>query len=124
MPSFAPKRVTVSAWGHPIRRYSDLCRRLCEMSVARLATFDEPPPLQADDARRARTLFELLGSLPGFEGAYYLREEASGRLISLTIWESEQALEAAERAVAERPAEDQRGINPSRVERWVVDASF
>jgi heme-degrading monooxygenase HmoA len=94
------------------------------MSVARLATFDEPPPLQADDARRARTLFELLGSLPGFEGAYYLREEASGRLISLTIWESEQALEAAERAVAERPAEDQRGINPSRVERWVVDASF
>ena len=94
------------------------------MSVVRLATFDEPPPFQDDDARRARTLFELLGSLPGFEGAYYLREEASGRLISLTIWESEEALEAAERAVAERPAEDRRGISPSRVERWVVDASF
>ena len=94
------------------------------MSVARLATFDEPPPLQDDDARRARTLFELLGSLPGFEGAYYLREEATGRLISLTIWESDDALEAAERAVAGRPAEDRRGINPSRVERWVVDASF
>jgi hypothetical protein len=42
----------------------------------------------------------------------------------MTIWESEEALEAAERAVAERPAEDQRGINPSRVERRVVDASF
>jgi heme-degrading monooxygenase HmoA len=94
------------------------------MSVVRLATFDVPPPLQDDDARRARTLFELLASLPGFEGAYYLREEASGRLISLTIWESDEALEAAERAVAERPAEDRRGINPSRVERWVVDASF
>ena len=94
------------------------------MSVVRLATFDKPPPLKEDDARRARTLFELLGSLPGFEGAYYLREEASGRLISLTIWESEEALEAAERAVAERPVEDRRGINPSRVERWVVDASF
>jgi heme-degrading monooxygenase HmoA len=94
------------------------------MSVARLAIFDEPPPLEDDDARRARTLFELLGSLPGFEGAHYLREEATGRLISLTIWESEEALEAAERAVAERPAEDRRGINPSRVERWVVDASF
>ena len=94
------------------------------MSVVRLATFDDPPALQDDDARRARTLFELLGSLPGFEGAYYLREEASGRLISLTIWESEEALEAAERAVAERPAEDRRGIDPTRVERWVVDASF
>jgi heme-degrading monooxygenase HmoA len=94
------------------------------MSVARLAIFEEPPELQEDDARRARTLFELLSSLPGFEGAYYLREEASGRLISLTIWESEDALEAAERAVAERPAQDRRGIDPTRVERWVVDASF
>ena len=94
------------------------------MSVARLAIFDDPPSLQDDDARRARTLFELLASLPGFEGAYYLREEASGRLISLTIWESEDALEAAERAVGERPAEDRRGIDPTRVERWVVDASF
>jgi heme-degrading monooxygenase HmoA len=94
------------------------------MSVARLAIFDEPPPLQEDDDRRAGTLFELLSSLPGFEGAYYLREEATGRLISLTIWASEDALEAAERAVAERPAEDRRGIDPSRVERWVVDASF
>jgi heme-degrading monooxygenase HmoA len=94
------------------------------MSVVRLAIFEDPPKLQDDDARRARTLFELLGSLPGFEGAYYLREEASGRLISLTIWESEDVLEAAERAVAERPAEDRRGIEPTRVERWVVDASF
>lgn len=94
------------------------------MTVARLATFDDPPALQEDDRRRARTLFELLASLRGFEGAYYLREEATGRLISLTFWESEEALEAAERAVAERPAEDRRGIDPSRVERWVVDASF
>ena len=94
------------------------------MSVARLAIFDDPPALQDDDARRARTLFELLGSLPGFEGAYYLREEASGRLISLTLWESEEALEAAELAVAERPVDDRRGIDPTRVERWVVDAAF
>jgi heme-degrading monooxygenase HmoA len=94
------------------------------VSIARLAIFDDPPALQEDDARRANTLFELLASLPGFEAAYYLREEATGRLISLTIWRSEDALEAAERAVAERPVEDRRGIDPSRVERWVVDASF
>jgi heme-degrading monooxygenase HmoA len=94
------------------------------MTVARLATFDDAPALREDDQRRARTLFELLASLHGFESAYYLREEASGRLISLTFWESEEALEAAERAVAQRPVEDRRGINPSRVERWVVDASF
>jgi len=44
--------------------------------------------------------------------------------MSLTVWESEQALEAAEQAVRDRPVNDQRGMRPSRVERWVVEASF
>jgi hypothetical protein len=44
--------------------------------------------------------------------------------MSVTVWESEEALEAAERAVADRPVSDQRGIRPSRLERWVVDAAF
>jgi heme-degrading monooxygenase HmoA len=94
------------------------------MSVARVAIWDEPPDLQPDDERRARSLYDLLGSLPGFVAGYYLREAATGRLMNVTMWESEDALEAAERSVAERPAADQRGIRPSRVERWVVDASF
>jgi heme-degrading monooxygenase HmoA len=94
------------------------------MSVVRIATWDEPPELQEDDARRAQTLYDLLKSLPGFIAGYYVREESSGRLMSFTVWESEAALEAAEQAVADRPAGDQRGIRPSRVERWVVDASF
>jgi hypothetical protein len=44
--------------------------------------------------------------------------------MSVTLWESEEALEAAEQAVRERPVSDQRGIRPSRIERWIVDASF
>ena len=40
-----------------------------------------------------------LRSLPGFSARYYLREEPSGRLISLTAWETEALLEAAEEAV-------------------------
>jgi heme-degrading monooxygenase HmoA len=94
------------------------------MSVARLATWDEPPDLREDDDRRASSLYALLQSLPGFVSGYYLREAATGRLMSVTVWESEQALEAAEQAVRERPVSDQRGIRPSRVERWIVDASF
>ena len=94
------------------------------MSVARVATFDEPPPLRDDDERRARTLYDLLRSLPGFVAAYYLRDSSTGRLMSVTVWESERALEAAERAVRDRPVSDQRGIRPSRVERWIVEASF
>jgi heme-degrading monooxygenase HmoA len=94
------------------------------VSVARVAIFDEPPVLQDDDERRARTLRELLQSLPGFITGYELREEATGRLMSVTLWDSEAALEAGERAVRERPVSDQRGIRPSRIERWVVDQSF
>jgi heme-degrading monooxygenase HmoA len=94
------------------------------MSVVRVATFDDPPQLREDDSRRAQTLYELLRSLPGFEGAYYLREPSTGRLMSFTVWNSDKALEAAERAVADRPTGDQRGIRPSRVERWIVEASF
>ena len=94
------------------------------MSVARVATFDEPPVLREDDDRRAQTLYDLLKSLPGFVAGYYLREPATGRLMLVTVWESEQALEAAEQAVGDRVVSDQRGIRPSRVERWLVDASI
>jgi heme-degrading monooxygenase HmoA len=94
------------------------------MSVARVATFDDPPALLDDDSRRKDTLHELIGSLPGFVAGYELREESTGRLMSVTIWESEAALEAGERAVRDRPVSDQRGIRPTRIERWVVDDSF
>ena len=94
------------------------------MSVARVATFDEPPRLHDDDERRTQTLRELLRSLPGFIAGYDLREEATGRLMSVTLWESEAALEAGESAVRNRPVSDQRGIRPSRIERWMIDGSF
>jgi heme-degrading monooxygenase HmoA len=94
------------------------------MSVARVAIFDEAPLLHDDDERRAKSLRELLQSVPGFVAGCALREEATGRLMSVTVWESEAALEAGERAVRNRPVSDQRGIRPSRIERWVIDASF
>ena len=94
------------------------------MPIARVATFDEAPVLHADDKRRSRTLQQLLRSLPGFIAGYHLREERTGRLISLTLWDSDSKLEAGEDAVRNRPVDDQRGIRPTRVERWVLDASF
>ena len=94
------------------------------MEVARVAVFDEPPVLKDDDERRAKSLEELLRSLPGFIRGYELREESTGRLMSVTLWESDEALEAGERAVRSRPVSDQRGIRPTRIERWTIDASF
>jgi heme-degrading monooxygenase HmoA len=94
------------------------------MSVARVATWDEPPDLREDDDRRAQSLYDLLQSIPGFIAGHYLRDVRTGRLMSVTVWESEEALDAAEQAVRDRPASDQRGIRPSRIERWLVEASF
>jgi heme-degrading monooxygenase HmoA len=94
------------------------------MSVARVAIFDEPPVLEDDDERRSKSLEELLRSLPGFIAGYELREEATGRLMSVTLWDSEEALEAGEHAVRDRPVADQRGIRPDRIERWIIDSSF
>ena len=83
------------------------------MSVARVATFDEPPNLRHDDDRRMQSLHDLLRSLPGFIAGYELREATTGRLMSVTLWDSEDALDAGERAVRDRPARDQCGIRPS-----------
>jgi heme-degrading monooxygenase HmoA len=71
-----------------------------------------------------QSLHDLLRSLPGFIAGYELHEATTGRLMSVTLWDSEDALEAGERTVRNRPARDQRGIRPSRIERWVVNASF
>jgi heme-degrading monooxygenase HmoA len=103
-------------------RYPD--RYFPVMPVARVGFFDEPPALQEDDERRRRSLHALLRATPGFIAGYELRDEQSGRLMHISLWKSEAALEAGEQAVRERPVSDQRGISPSRVERWLVDRSF
>ena len=92
--------------------------------VARVAFFDEPPSVQSDDERRVSSLRETVRACPGFVAGYHLREESSGRLISITLWESDETMLAGEDAVRNRPASEQRGIRPSRIERWVVDGVF
>ena len=94
------------------------------MHVARVAIFNEPSGVQDDDDRRASSLRDLVRGLPGFVAGYHLRDEASGRLMSITIWASMDDLESGEEAVRARPPSDQRGIEPSVVERWTVDGVF
>ena len=87
-----------------------------------IATFDNPV-LQEDDERRTDLLRQLVRAQPGFLAGYHLKEEASGQLMSITVWETDEAMEAGEQAVARRPVEDQRGIRPDRVERWAVEGT-
>ena len=82
------------------------------MSVARVATFDEPHSTSRPFCARTTTgarkpSMYLLRSLPGFVAGYSLREPATQRLMSVTVWESERALDAAEQAVRDRAVSDQ-----------------
>ncbi len=92
--------------------------------VARVATFDEAPTLHPDDERRVASLREVVRGAPGFVAGYHLRDEATGRLMSVTVWESDETMIRGEEAVRNRPASDQRGIRPSRIERWIVEGAF
>ena len=94
------------------------------MTVARVAVFDHAPVRQSDDERRVASLRELVRAQPGFVAGYHLLEEETGRMLSVTIWESDAAMKAGERAVMDRPAQDQRGIRPDRIERWTVEETF
>lgn len=81
-------------------------------------------PTETIDSRGIRVLRATVSACPGFVAGYHLRDEQPGRLMSVTVWESEEAMTAGEEAVRDRPASDQRGIRPSRIERWVVDEAF
>jgi heme-degrading monooxygenase HmoA len=89
-----------------------------------LAVFEPSHDLLPDDERRAESLRSLVRAQPGFRAGYHLRHPDSGRLISLTLWENEEALAAVAAAVRGRPAADRRGISPTSVEIWQVDAEF
>jgi heme-degrading monooxygenase HmoA len=68
---------------------------------------------------------QLLGTLkaiPGFTGAYFCLDHPSGRAVSVTLWETEDALTTSERAVGEvaQAASEVRIPNPSSVETFEV----
>ena len=94
------------------------------MSVARVAVFDHAPVRKPDDDRRAASLRAVVSAQPGFVAGYHLLDEGTGRMMSVTVWEDDEGMQAGEAAVRARPAEDQRGISPDRIERWLVESAF
>ncbi len=66
---------------------------------ARLSTFQGSPEGVEDSVRNAReAVLPALQSVDGFRGLMVLVDRASGRQLALTLWDSEQALEAGETA--------------------------
>jgi hypothetical protein len=66
-------------------------------------------------------LFENI-SCPGFAEAYFCLDRASGRGLSVTLWETEEALRASEKAIGNlaRAVPGVRVPTPASVETFEV----
>jgi heme-degrading monooxygenase HmoA len=93
---------------------------------ARLSSYQgEAIPADVDLAVGSDTAVKQVREIPGFRGVYLLADRASGRTLTLTLWEDEEAMAASEaRATkirqesAER--EQQRVISVERYEVGVA----
>ncbi|MFD9034405.1 hypothetical protein ACFVZW_25175 [Streptomyces sp. NPDC059567] len=90
---------------------------------ARLSTYQgSPVPPEGDLAAKSEVIVKLVETLPGFRGAYYLVDRATGKATSLTLWEDEASMVASEDRAAEvRDESSQReGQRVVSVERFEV----
>ena len=67
---------------------------------ARVTTIGEAPPERLDDMTHEirEHVLPALRQQDGFSGFLVLLERASGKVLGLTLWESEQAMNATEEA--------------------------
>ncbi|MFJ3584643.1 hypothetical protein ACIPPS_20785 [Streptomyces sp. NPDC090127] len=73
---------------------------------ARLSTYQgSPVPPEGDLTARSEAVVKLVEHLPGFRGAYYLVDRATGRARTLTLWEDEATMVGSEEEAAQVRAE-------------------
>lgn len=93
--------------------------------IARIAELEKlPADLDPQYVARHRA---FIASQPGFCGGYHLLEAETGRALSVTMWESDDALAAAERAMraGQAPADGRISRQSSPTVRVVnVEAVF
>lgn len=93
---------------------------------ARLSTYQGSPVSPAGDViAQSEAIVQRVRDVPGFRGVYYLVDRASGRAVSLTLWEDERAMrDSEERTAAIREETAQReGQRIVSVERFEVGFS-
>jgi heme-degrading monooxygenase HmoA len=64
---------------------------------ARVSTYQGPPDQIDAGVRYAQeNILPKVGEIDGFEGVYFLVDRQSGKALSITLWESEEAMRASE----------------------------
>jgi heme-degrading monooxygenase HmoA len=90
---------------------------------ARLSSYQGAPvPTQGDITPRAREILEQIRDLAGFRGLFLLVDRATGKSVSLTLWQDEQAMRASESLTNRIRQESaaREGERIVRVERFEV----
>ncbi|GAA3367744.1 hypothetical protein GCM10020367_65620 [Streptomyces sannanensis] len=93
---------------------------------ARLSTYQgSPVPAKGDLTASSRSAFQQVQDLPGFRGVYYLLDRASGKAMTLSLWENEDTMRGSEdRATRIREETTRReGQRVVSVERFEVGFS-
>ncbi|MGW0395996.1 hypothetical protein ACWDYJ_35080 [Streptomyces sp. NPDC003042] len=93
---------------------------------ARLSTYQGSPlPAEGDVSSKSEAIASQVREVPGFRGVYYLVDRASGKAVSLTLWEDEPTMRASEEQAARirEQAAQQEGQRIVSVERFEVGFS-
>ena len=83
--------------------------------ICRVALHEKPPGSVASD--EARSFREWLKELPVFVSGYHVQDSKTGRMLSITIWDSEERLTEHEDRT---PSGGSLGIQTKRLELFPV----
>lgn len=87
--------------------------------ICRVAFHDQSPePITAD---RPETFRKWMKAMPGFVDGWHASDPATGRLVSITVWESEEHLRALRDKV---PPGGPVGMKPTQVETFTTVLRF
>jgi heme-degrading monooxygenase HmoA len=81
----------------------------------RVALHEKTPGSVASD--EARNFRNWVKGLPGFVGGYHVQDSETGRMLSITIWDSEESMEALR---GHTPPDSSPGIVTDREELFDV----
>jgi len=60
--------------------------------ICRVALHEKPPGSVASD--EARGFREWIKDLPGFVSGYHVQDSKTGRMLSITIWDTQESMDA------------------------------
>ena len=93
---------------------------------ARVSTYQGSPQQIDEGLDHARqSILPRVQEVDGFEGVYYLVDRQSGKALSITLWESEEAMRASEEEANKLRGEsaEAAGATEEGVERYEVAIS-